>query len=215
MIYSSWDIQQNILKLVILGHFLPFYSPKNPKTQNVDNEKKCWRYHHMKHVYQKSQSYDIRFRRYRARQTELFVILGHFLSFYHLTSPIMILKIKIFKTKKIKQMPGDIILPYIHGYHTWRSYNIWSLKYKVRQTEIFVILDHFLLFQLLDNLEHQNFTLKNAWRYYHFTHLQHKWQSYGAWFLRYGAHQTIFSHSGPFLALSGPYEPKKSKFWKN
>ena len=30
MIYSSWDIEQNILKLVILGHFLPFYPPKNP-----------------------------------------------------------------------------------------------------------------------------------------------------------------------------------------
>ena len=28
MIYSFWDIEQNILKLVILGHFLPFYHPK-------------------------------------------------------------------------------------------------------------------------------------------------------------------------------------------
>ena len=27
IIYSSWDIEQNILKLVILGHFLPFYPP--------------------------------------------------------------------------------------------------------------------------------------------------------------------------------------------
>ena len=34
MIYSSWDIEQNILKLVILGHFLlPFHPPKNPKNQ--------------------------------------------------------------------------------------------------------------------------------------------------------------------------------------
>ena len=31
MIYSSWDIEQNILKLVILGHFLPFYPLKTPK----------------------------------------------------------------------------------------------------------------------------------------------------------------------------------------
>ena len=31
MIYSSWDIKQNILKLVILGHFLPFYPLKTPK----------------------------------------------------------------------------------------------------------------------------------------------------------------------------------------
>ena len=27
IIYSSWDEEQNILKLVILGHFLPFYPP--------------------------------------------------------------------------------------------------------------------------------------------------------------------------------------------
>ena len=40
MIYSSWDIEKNILKLVILGHFLPFYSPKNPKNQNFEKWKK-------------------------------------------------------------------------------------------------------------------------------------------------------------------------------
>ena len=40
MIYSSWDIEQNILKLVILGHFLPFYPPKNPKNQNFEKMKK-------------------------------------------------------------------------------------------------------------------------------------------------------------------------------
>ena len=39
MIYSSWDIEQNILKLVILGHFLPFYPPKNPQNQNFEKWK--------------------------------------------------------------------------------------------------------------------------------------------------------------------------------
>ena len=39
MIYSSWDIKQNILKLVILDHFLPFYPPKNPKNQNFEKWK--------------------------------------------------------------------------------------------------------------------------------------------------------------------------------
>ena len=57
-------------------------------------------------------------------------------------------------------MPGDIILLYIHVYHKWRSYDIWFLKYKVQQTEIFDILGHFLLFQLLDNLENQNFKIQ-------------------------------------------------------
>ena len=41
MIYSSWDIEQNILKLVILGHFLPFYLHKNPKIKILKNEKIC------------------------------------------------------------------------------------------------------------------------------------------------------------------------------
>ena len=46
MIYSSWDIEQNIMKLVILGHFLPFYPHKTPKIEILKNEKICWRYHH-------------------------------------------------------------------------------------------------------------------------------------------------------------------------
>ena len=33
MIYSSRDIEQNIMKLVILGHFLFFYPLKTPKTK--------------------------------------------------------------------------------------------------------------------------------------------------------------------------------------
>ena len=39
MIWSTiiyWDIEQNILKLVVLGHFLPIYPPKNPKNQNFE-----------------------------------------------------------------------------------------------------------------------------------------------------------------------------------
>ena len=36
MICSVWNLQRDRLKLVILGHFLPFYSPKNPKNQNFE-----------------------------------------------------------------------------------------------------------------------------------------------------------------------------------
>ena len=36
MIYSSWDIEQNKLKLVILGHFLPFIPLKTTKNQNFE-----------------------------------------------------------------------------------------------------------------------------------------------------------------------------------
>ena len=31
MIYSFRDIERGVLKLVTLGHFLPFYPSKNPK----------------------------------------------------------------------------------------------------------------------------------------------------------------------------------------
>ena len=40
MIYSSWDIEQNRLKLVILSHFFPFDPPKISKNQNFGKMKK-------------------------------------------------------------------------------------------------------------------------------------------------------------------------------
>ena len=65
-----------------IGNFSSFFArpppPKHPKIKILKNENICWRYHYFTHVYQKSQSYDVQFLRYGARQTELFVILGHF-----------------------------------------------------------------------------------------------------------------------------------------
>ena len=43
---------------------------------------------------------------------------------------------------------------------------------------------------------------KKPWRYYHFTHVYHKWQSYDAWFLRYWAWET-----GSFWTIFCPYTP--------
>ena len=39
MIYSSWDIECDKLKLIIMGHFLPF-SPTPPKNQKIWNFEK-------------------------------------------------------------------------------------------------------------------------------------------------------------------------------
>ena len=43
---------------------------------------------------------------------------------------------------------------------------------------------------------------KNTLRYYHFTNVYHKWQSYDIWFFRYRVHQTkcfvILEHFVPF-----------------
>ena len=49
---------------------------------------------------------------------------------------------------------------------------------------------------------------KNTWRYYHLTHVNHKWQSYDVWFLRYGVWQTKFS----FWAIFCPFTPLTA--WK-
>ena len=41
IIYSSWYIECDRLKLVIMGHFLPFYlPPKNPKNQYFEKMKR-------------------------------------------------------------------------------------------------------------------------------------------------------------------------------
>ena len=136
MIYSSWDGDLDSLKLVILGHFLPFYSPKNQKIKIF----KKWK--SFKDTILQLQSYDVWFLRCRVKQTEFFVVVDHFLPFY----PPNNLKIKILK--KQKKLSGDIIILYM--YHKWQSY-IWFLRYGAQQTKFFVILDHFLPFSSTNN----------------------------------------------------------------
>ena len=56
---------------------------------------------------------------------------------------------------------------------------------------------------------------KNTWRYYHFTHVYHKWQSYDVWFLRYGAWQTeFFVILDHFLPFYPPNNLKNQNFEK-
>ena len=94
MIYNSCDREHNILKLFILGHFLPFYPLKNPQNQNFEKWKDLleisWFYTCVPKITiiwcTVPNMWD----------TEFFVILGHFLSF---TTPLMIPKIKILKKK--------------------------------------------------------------------------------------------------------------------
>ena len=147
MIYSSWDIEHEI------GNFRSFFTAlpkkKNPKKQNFEKMKKITGDIITTHEYQKSQSYDLRFVDTDWGQTEFFVILGQFLLF----TPSMIPKNKILK--KMKKVPWNIIILHMC---TINEDHMIFLRYKVRQTEFFVILDHFLLFHCPpDNLENQNF----------------------------------------------------------
>ena len=102
---------------------------------------------------------------YRVRLTEFFVILGHFLPFYH---PANDPQNQNFEEKKNEKNPLEILPFYIYmcvtnedhmiyGSSNIRSYDIQVLKYKVQQTEIFVILDHFLHFYPPNNPKNQNF----------------------------------------------------------
>ena len=55
MIYISWDTEQNIPKLVTLGHFLPFYPSKKPQNQNFEKWKNFLELYHFPNMYQKPQ----------------------------------------------------------------------------------------------------------------------------------------------------------------
>ena len=107
---------------------------------------------------------------------------------YCLFSPLTFRKIKILKLKKAS---GHIII--LHNC-TINDNHMMFLRYGAWQTELFVIMDCFLPFYPPMDPENQNFEKmnKNTWRYFHFTKVYHKWQSYDLCFLRYGVQQTEF-----------------------
>ena len=140
--------------------------------------------------------------------------IGNYLSFLALLPPsskkphwkITILK----KWKKIAE--NIIILHMCNKNHNHMKYG--SLRYRVRQTKVFVTLSHFLLFYLPNNLENQNFeNLKKTpgWQkpQPHITHLWQKPQSYEVRL------DKSFCHFEPFFAILPTSQPGKSKFRKN
>ena len=88
------------------------------------------------------------------------------------------------------------------------SYDVWFLRYKVRQTEAFVILGHFLPFDLTNNLKNQNFEkmkkkTKNMEILSFYTCVP-QMMIIDVWFLRYWAQQTEFLS---FWAMFCPFTP--------
>ena len=88
------------------------------------------------HVYQKPQSYEIQFLRYRVRQS-FWAIFCPFTP-----PPLTTQKIKLLKNEKQSWR----YYHFTHAYHKWKSYDVWFLRYGVWQTEFFLILEHFLHF---------------------------------------------------------------------
>ena len=117
MMYGSWDMECDRKKKIFF--ILIIFCPFTTLTLKIKIFKK-WKkkntriYHHFIQVYHKWQSYNIWFLRYEVWQTEFFVILGHALPFYPITTQnINILKKRKNKKKKKKKTPGDMWVPHL------------------------------------------------------------------------------------------------------
>ena len=91
-------------------------------------------------------------------------------------------------------------------------YDVWFLRYKVQTTRLFVIFDP------PNKPKNQNFEkIEKRLETLSFTHVQHEWQSYDAWFLRYRVRQIeFFCHVGrSFVLLPSPLTTQKIKILKN
>ena len=101
MMYGSWDMECDRKKFFFI---LIIFCPFTTLTLKIKIFKK-WKkkntriYHHFIQVYHKWQSYNIWFLRYEVWQTEFFVILGHALPFYPITTQ----NINILKKRKNKK----------------------------------------------------------------------------------------------------------------
>ena len=99
MIHSSWDIEFDRLKLVIMSHFMPFYpSPLKPKKS--ESWKKKLQEISSFYMCTKNQSYEVRFLRYRVSQTEFLSFWAIFALLLPLSPTLTTQKIQILKKRK-------------------------------------------------------------------------------------------------------------------
>ena len=181
-----------------MGHFLNLDPPNNTNNPNFEKT-----------------TNDAWFLRCRVRKIESFVILGCFLPF---CPPPNNPDSQNFK--KMKKTPGDIIILHISTIN--ENHDLWFLRYGVRQTEFFLILDHFLPFYLPppNNPENQNF-VKNGNKYLvpgdiiilHKCTKYDKHMIYGFWDMKHNR-QIFFVILGQFLPFYPTSNPKNQNFEK-
>ena len=109
-------------------------------------------------------------------------ILDCFLPFYSPSNP------KNPNFEKMKIRPGDIITLHMHTKNeNHMIYGSWGME---REN----VLSFWIIFCPFNPQRPRKTKFwkneKSAWRYYHFTHVHHKWQSYDVRFLRYGPRRT-------------------------
>ena len=155
IIYSSWDIECDRLKLVIMGYFLSFYphphsAPLKPLQLRI--LKKWNKYLEMWSFCTCVPKITI-IMMYAAWDMECdwhnFLL---FWLFFYLFTPLTTTKIKIWK--KCKQAWRNY--PFTHVYHKWGSYHYFSCDIRCNG-QLFVILGHLLPFDLPNNPKYQNF----------------------------------------------------------
>ena len=149
MIYSSWDIEQNILKLVILGHFLPFYPLTYPKNQDFKKWKNLLE---ISSFYTCVPKITIIWCMVPEIWSATYRIFCHYGLFFAFLPPPPThygpRKSKFWKNDKT--LEDIIILMTIND-------SQWFFWYGVQQTKLFVILDCFLPFYPPNNPKNQNF----------------------------------------------------------
>ena len=143
----------------------PFTPPKNQKNQNLDKIEKIAGDIIILHMCTKNHDHDVH------------SLYASFLSFWAIfcpSTPQPTQKIKILK--KWKKMPGDIILLHMCTINEDHMiYGSWEIRRTTHNFSSFWAT--FCPFYPTDNPENQNIVKinKNAWRYYPFTHVYHKW----------------------------------------
>ena len=115
-------------------------------------------------------------------------------------------------TQKIK-----ILKKWKKGLHISRSYDVWFLKYEVRRTEFFVILDHFLSFDPPNNPQNQNFQKKKESPgdiiILHLCTTNDDYMMYGSWDIKCNRHNFL-SFWAMFCSFTPPTTWKFLKKWK-
>ena len=128
-------------------------------------------------------------------ERQIFCHIGPFLLFYLLMTP----NIKILKKWKNCR---EILSFYTYMCTINEDHMIYGFEMQDATDIFFVILGHFLPFYPLSTWTIEILKKwKNSERYYHFTNVYQKWQSFDGWILRY--HGIIGVHSPP-LNLGPP-----------
>ena len=132
---GSWDMERDRIfcHCGLFFALFPIYGPI--KLKFWKNEKNAWRYYHFTNI---NDSHMVNGSSDMECKGQNFCHLNCFLLFY----PQATRKMKFLKKGKNAWRYYN----FTHVYHKWQSYDVWFLKYRVRQTEFFVILDHFLPF---------------------------------------------------------------------